>query len=136
MVHYDYICDACGFKSEEERGVYICPECGSQMRIAKTGVYSGDSSSTVGRLILTIVCFFVSLFLGIVVLGPFGIPAAIILTIIVWRITKKAYQDRAIRSGGVRNPNKRYVCSNCGGKFKGQLPNCPHCGLELTYKMR
>ena len=43
-----------GFTSEEEQGVYQCPKCGNQMRIAKTGIY-GDSSPVVGRWLLTII---------------------------------------------------------------------------------
>lgn len=134
MVHFDYVCDACGFVSEEERGVYKCPKCGNQMRAAQTGVYSGDSSSTVGRWLLTIIVFFVSLFLFIVILGPMlGIIASFIVTFIVWRFTKKASQDNAIRTTGVKNPNMLYTCQTCGGQFKGQLPKCPHCGIRLTY---
>lgn len=38
MVYRDYICDACGFITEEEPGVYKCPKCGNQMRAAKMAV--------------------------------------------------------------------------------------------------
>lgn len=133
MVHYEYICDVCGFTSEEERGVYQCPKCGNQMRIAKTGIYGGDSSPVVGRWFLTIIAFFVSLFLGIVILGPFGIIAAFIVAFFVWRFLKKASSDNAIKSTGVRNPNIVYTCQACGGRFKGQLSYCPHCGKKLNY---
>lgn len=133
MVHFDYVCDACGFTSEEERGVYKCPKCGNQMRAAQTGIYSGDSSSTVGRWLLTIICFFLSLFLGVVILGPFGIIAAFIVAFLVWRVTKKASQDNAIKTSSVKNPDRVYSCNACGGQFKGQLPRCPHCGTKLKY---
>lgn len=133
MVHFDYICDACGFKSEEERGVYTCPKCGNPMRAAQTGVYGGDSPSTVGRWLLTIICFFLSLFLGVVILGPFGIIAAFIVAFLVWRVTKKASQDNAIKTSSVKNPDRVYSCNACGGQFKGQLPKCPHCGTKLKY---
>lgn len=134
MVHYEYICDACGFTSEEERGVYVCPKCGNQMRIAKTGTYGGDSSPMVGRWILTIIAFFITLFIGVVILGPLGIIAAFVVAFLVWRFFKKASSDNAIRAdAGVPNPNKVYVCQSCGGKFKGQQPVCPHCGTRLTY---
>ena len=97
MVHYEYVCDACGFASEEERGVYKCPKCGNQMRAAKTGAYSGDKSPVMGRWLITIICFFIFLFLGVVIAGPFGIIAAFILTFFVWRFFKKASQNNAKR---------------------------------------
>ena len=135
MVHYDYICDACGFTSEEEQGVYNCPKCGNQMRIAKTGYGGGDTSASLGRYLVCLIAFFVSLFLGVLFLGPFfGIIAAFIVTILFWRWARKGTQNKAVRSAGVRNPNKLYTCGNCGGQFKGQLPRCPHCGFDLTYK--
>ena len=61
------------------------------MRIAKTGIYGGDSSPVVGRWLLTIIAFFVSLFLGIVILGPFGIIAAFIVAFFVWRFVMKNF---------------------------------------------
>lgn len=137
MVHYDYICDACGFTSEEERGVYKCPKCGNQMRAAQVGGrYGGDSSSTVGRWLLCLITFFVSLFLFGLILGPFGFIGAIIATLIIWRITKKASSDNAIRvntNANVRNPNKLYTCKSCGSNFYGMQPRCPHCGIKLKY---
>ncbi len=133
-MHFDYVCDACGFTSEEERGVYKCPKCGNQMRAAQHGVYSGDSSSTVGRWLLTIICCFVSLFVFVLILGPlFGIIAALIVTFLVWRFTKKASQGNAIKTSAIKNPNQVYSCNSCRGTFKGQLPKCPHCGITLKY---
>ena len=50
---YDgFICDDCGFTSEEEVGqVYYCPKCGKKMRRAKSGgMYGGgDANPTSGR---------------------------------------------------------------------------------------
>lgn len=134
MVHHEYICDACGYSSEEERGVYNCPKCGNQMRIARTGTYSGDTSITVGRWLVTIICFFILLFLGVLFLGPFGIILAFIITFFIWRFFKKAAQDNAIPANTIRNPNRVYSCNSCGGRFKGQQPSCPHCGVRLRYK--
>ena len=55
---YDgFICDACGFTSEEEVGqIYYCPKCGNQMRRAKTsGLYGGgDADPTSGRILFDI----------------------------------------------------------------------------------
>ena len=97
MVHYEYVCDACGFASEEEQGVYKCPKCGNQMRAAKRGAYSGDSSPVMGRWIITLICFFVFMVFGIVLLGPLGIVIAFVLTFFVWRFFRKASRDNAKR---------------------------------------
>lgn len=132
-MHYDYVCDACGFTSEEERGVYKCPKCGNQMRAAKTGVYSGDNSSSVGRYLVGVIVFFLSLFVGVLLLGPLGIIAAFVITFLFWMWFRKGKRDKAIRSDNVKNPNQTYSCNSCGGQFKGQLPRCPHCGIKLTY---
>ena len=63
----------------------------------------------------------------------FGIIAAFIVAFFVWRFLKKASSDNAIKSTGVRNPNIVYTCQACGGRFKGQLSYCPHCGKKLNY---
>lgn len=134
MVHYDYICDACGFTSEEEQGVYKCPKCGNQMRIAKTGYGGGDTTSSLGRHLACIIVFFLSLFLGIVFLGPFfGVVLSLIITILFWSLTRNTTKNKAISTTGVKNPNVLYTCQTCGGQFKGQLPKCPHCGINLRY---
>ena len=134
MVHFDYICDACGFTSEEERGVYKCPVCGNQMRAARTG-RGGDNTSSVGRYMVTIIAFFITLFIGVLILGPLlGVILALILTFFFYRWAKSRSQNNAVRVGpSFPNPNKTYTCGSCGKNFKGQRANCPHCGIKLKY---
>ena len=133
MVRYEYVCNACGFTSEEKKGVYLCPKCGNKMRPTNTGKYGGDFLSIIGRWILIIIAFFVFLFVGVLVLGVLGIFIAFIVACLVWWVTRRTSQDMAIKINGIKYPDRVYFCKGCGGKFKGQLSKCPHCGVRLKY---
>ena len=136
MVHFDYVCDACGFTSQEERGVYNCPVCGNQMRIAKGG-YSGDNSAGFSKLLIYVLeCIFI-LPICLVFLNVFGVILFIILLLLTRRWLNNRFKDKAIKAlpnAEIRNPDKMYVCHNCGGNFNGQRPVCPHCGMKLGYE--
>lgn len=136
MVHLDYICDACGFTSQEEQGVYKCPVCGNQMRIAKGG-HSGDSNPTFARLLIYVLEFiFVLPILFVFLAGIPGIIVFIIILFLTRRWLNNRYKNKAIRTTpnmSIKNPNKIYTCNSCGNNFKGQRPTCPHCGIRLTY---
>lgn len=134
----DYICDACGFTTEEKPGVYICPKCGNQMRAAKYGKYSGDTPNSVVKWFIY--------FLEIIVLFPIlftflgGIPGLIIF-IIIFLLVRNWINNRSQNNAykkspniGTLNPNTIYTCNSCGGQFKGKRTNCPYCGIKLSYK--
>ena len=55
MSYRDYVCDDCGFSSEEEPGVYYCPRCGAKMRVARASYYGGDASAGFGKWLVYIV---------------------------------------------------------------------------------
>ncbi|WP_407453114.1 hypothetical protein [Methanobrevibacter sp.] len=134
MPDTDYICDACGFISTEKRGVYKCPVCGNQMRVAS---YQVDSTAGVGRLLIYFLLCVIVLPICIAFLGVIGIPVFIVIFILARHYLKNKTSNNAIRTTPVtttvKNPNKIYTCQTCGGNFKGQQPNCPHCGIRLTY---
>lgn len=137
MVYRDYICDACGFTTEEEPGVYKCPKCGTQMRAAKNTRY-GDNTASYGRWVIYILEIIFLLPLCFVFLG--GIPGIIVFIIIffvVRRILTKGTRNNAIKTipaGSVKNPNQTYKCNTCGHSFKGQQHKCPKCGVTLRYE--
>ena len=79
MVSRDYICDACGFASTEEQGVYKCPVCGNQMRIAS---YQVDSTAGTGRLFIYGLIIVIVLPICIAFLGVIGIPVFIVIFIL------------------------------------------------------
>lgn len=132
MVYEDYICESCGFTSQEQRGTYTCPVCGNKMKVHQTR-YGGEFSAGTGKLLIYVLeC----IFLLPVLLIFLNIPGLIIFIIILLLTRKhlnKNVQNKAIKTGPIRNPNKIYTCQTCGGNFKGQQPTCPHCGIRLTY---
>lgn len=134
-MYRDYICDACGFNSEEQEGVYKCPKCGNQMRVAKTGRYGGDSTQSFGRWLIYALEFVILLPLCFVFLaGIPGIIVFIIIFLIIRKLLLTVSRNQAIKiSPNVKNPNKIYKCSNCNQSFYGQQPICPKCGTTLKY---
>lgn len=133
MTNRDYICDACGFTSTEKQGVYKCPVCGNQMRIAS---YQVDSTAGVGRWIIYALMLVTVLPICMGFLGIIGIPIFIVIFLLVRHFLKKRTSNQAIKTTqftSIKNPNKTYTCSSCNNNFKGQRPNCPHCGIKLNY---
>ena len=81
MSYRTYICDDCGFSSEEEPGVYICPQCHNKMRIAKpSGTFGGgDSTRTDGKILLYILFF---IFVGSILVGLLNIIGVVLFIIL------------------------------------------------------
>ena len=69
-MYEDCICEACGFTSQEERGVYNCPVCGTQMKVHREERRGGLTNSS-GKLLIY--------FLECVIILPnmFSIPKCI-----------------------------------------------------------
>jgi len=136
-MYEDYICEACGFTSQEKRGVYNCPVCGTQMKVHKqTSSYSGGgmTNSTFKLFVYVIECI-VILPICFVFLNIFGVILFVIILLLTRRFLNNRIQNKAVKTipGTVKNPNKVYTCNSCKGSFKGQRPNCPHCGIKLNY---
>ena len=47
----DYICETCGFTSQEKRGSYKCPVCGNPMKVHE-GRYGGKFTAGAGKLLI------------------------------------------------------------------------------------
>ena len=134
-MYEDYICEACGFTSQEKRGVYKCPVCGTQMKVHHSGGRhsGGGLTNSAGKLLIYFIECIIILPICLVFLNVFGIIVFIIILLLTrWYINKNV-QNKAIRTIPVKNPGKIYKCSSCGHSFKGQQPNCPNCGIKLNY---
>lgn len=141
MSYRAYICDDCGFSSEEEQGVYLCPKCNNKMRIATTrGTFGGgDSTRTDGKFLLYILFF---IFVGSICVGllnVFGVILFIILFYFFRAILNSSIRNNAIR---IDNPNnieiktnnelpKAIYCSNCGQKLLDNSLYCSNCGKKI-----
>jgi uncharacterized paraquat-inducible protein A len=135
MTYEDYICESCGFTSQEQRGVYNCPVCGTQMKVHRTEGRRGGLTNTSGKLLIYVIEAIVILPICLVFLNVFGIIVFIVILLLTRRYMNKKIQNKAIKTipSAVKNPDKVYTCNSCGGNFKGQRPNCPHCGIKLNY---
>ena len=109
MMHFDYICDTCGFTSQEERRVYKRPYLKTKWDQQEQDM---DNTSSVGRYLITIIVFFIALFFCILILGPLlEFIATLIITFLVYRLAKGQTQDKSICDGpSFPNPNKTYGC--------------------------
>lgn len=137
MVYEDYICETCGFTSQEQRGVYKCPVCGTQMKVHHADRHGGGLPVGAGRLLIYFLLCVTVLPVCIGFLGVIGVPVFILVFILVRHFLKKRTTNQAVKTTPgvttVKNPNKVYTCNTCGGNFKGQQPVCPHCGIRLRY---
>ena len=134
MVYEDYICESCGFTSQEQRGAYKCPVCGNNMKVHRPGRYGGGLSTTAGKLLIYIIECVILLPILFVFLNVFGVIIFIVILLLTRRFLNKNVQNKAIRTPGqLPNPTKTYSCSKCGTSFKGQQPKCPNCGIILNY---
>ena len=134
MVYDDYICESCGFTSQEKRGSYKCPVCGNQMKVHE-GRYGGKFTDGEGKLLIYVLECVILLPILLVFLNIPGIIIFIIILLLTRRQLNKNVQNKAIKTipGNIKNPNKNYTCTTCNGSFKGQQPICPHCGIKLRY---
>lgn len=98
MTYFDYVCDACGFTSQEKQDVYKCPNCGNQMRIGKGGRYGGDSTPTFGKiLIYTLEFIFLLPLLFIFLAGVPGLIVFAIILLLTRRWLNNRFRNKAIR---------------------------------------
>lgn len=130
----DYICETCGFTSQEKRGSYKCPVCGNPMKVHQ-GQYGGKLTAGAGKILIYVIECIILLPILLVFLNIPGLIIFIIILLLTRRQLNKNVQNQAIRTipGNINNPNKVYTCNACNGSFKGQQPKCPHCGITLRY---
>ena len=134
MVYEDYICESCGFTSQEQRGTYNCPVCGNPMKVHE-GRYGGKLTVGEGKLLIYVIECVILLPILLVFLNIPGLIIFIIILLLTRRQLNKNVQNKAKRTHGqLPNPTKTYSCSKCGASFKGQQPKCPNCGITLNYK--
>lgn len=133
-MYEDYICETCGFTSQEKRGSYKCPVCGNQMKVHE-GRYGGKFTAGAGKLMIYVLECVILLPILLVFLNIPGLIIFIIILLLTRRQLNKNIQNQAVRTipGNIKNPNKIYTCTTCKGSFKGQQPKCPHCGITLRY---
>lgn len=134
MTYEDYICETCGFTSQEKRGAYKCPHCGNPMKVHRNGRNNGGLSVGAGKLLIYVIECVVLLPILFVFFNIFGVVLFVIILLLTRRQLNKNVQNKAIKKSQVINSNKIYTCNSCKGSFKGQQPKCPHCGITLTYK--
>lgn len=147
MVYHSYICEDCGFSSEEEEGVYQCPKCNNKMRIAQTrGTFGGgDSTRSDGKYLLYILFF---IFVGSILVGLLNIIGVFLFIILFYFFRKflnASMRDQAIRIDSNQNkvietnikvpinsPNvEAHYCVNCGQKLQNDAKFCPNCGAKI-----
>jgi len=135
MSYEDYICETCGFTSQEKRGAYTCPKCGTQMKVHRHGRHGGGVSVGAGKLLIYILEFVILLPILFIFLNIPGLIIFIVILLLTRRHMNKNVRNKAITtSRQLPNPTKTYTCSKCGASFKGQQPKCPNCGITLNYK--
>ena len=133
MSYEDYICETCGFTSQEKRGSYKCPVCGNQMKV-HDGRYGGKFTDGEGKLMIYVLECVILLPILLVFLNIPGLIIFIVILLLTRRHMNKNIRNKAIKTTGqLPNPNKTYTCSKCGASFKGQQPKCPNCGIRLNY---
>ena len=141
MVYRSYICDDCGFSSEEKEGVYICPKCNNKMRIAKPrGTFGGgDNTRSDGKFLLYILFF---IFVGSILIGLLNIIGVILFIILFYffrKVLNSSIRDNAIpvtQQGNVvlEEPkllNQKMFCPQCGQEITIDSKFCPNCGKKL-----
>jgi predicted RNA-binding Zn-ribbon protein involved in translation (DUF1610 family) len=138
MVYRSYICDDCGFSSEETPGVYKCPECGSKMRIAQpSGAFGGGDRTRSDGKIYAYIFFFI--IVGSILIGLLNI-IGVILFIILFYFFRKALndsmRDKAILISETENKAldtniDSVYCSDCGQKLVTGAKFCPNCGKKI-----
>lgn len=98
LAYRSYICDDCGYSSEEEPGVYYCPKCGNKMRAAKSSYYGGDFSAGAGKWLIYVIVVIV---LYPICFATFGFIIGTIVFIILFLVIRYFLNSR------IRNKSKR-----------------------------
>lgn len=141
MAYHTYICDDCGFSSEEERGVYICPKCRNKMRIAQPrGTFGGgDLTQTDGKLTVYIIFTVIALPILFGLLNIFGVIIFIVLFYLLRKLFNSGIRNQAIRVEQNDNTitysnislSSHQFCTNCGHKVQENQKFCSNCGLKI-----
>ena len=99
-MYEDYICEACGFTSQEKRGVYKCPVCGTQMKVHRSGGRHGGGglTNTSGKLLVYFIEIIIILPLCFVFLHIPGVILFIIILLLTRRFMNKNIQNKAVRT--------------------------------------
>ena len=141
MTYRDYICDDCGFSSEEKPGVYLCPKCHNKMRKATAkGAYGGGDNTVTGGKILVYVllCIFLLPIL-FAFLNVFGLIIFVVIFYFVRSSFNTSIRDKAIpvtlaEDTPVEIPSQTLYCGNCGHELAADSKFCPNCGKEVLHK--
>lgn len=134
MGYQDYICDDCGFSSEEKPGVYKCPKCGNKMRIAKVTGYGGDSTVGFGKWLWYIIIIILIYPICFATLGfLIGTIVFILIFLLVRHYLNRSVKDKAIRINETQKPllSDSNFCDNCGHKLTNSAKFCPNCGKSI-----
>lgn len=131
-MYRSYVCEDCGYSSEEEEGVYICPKCHNKMRIATYGgVYGGgDSTRTQSKWLWYAVITVIALPVLLLCFNVFGIIIYVVLIVLVRRNANKQIRDNAIPVNDVPEVEHVHYCRNCGYKLNDEK-FCPNCGEKV-----
>lgn len=138
MSYRAYVCEDCGFSSEEKPGVYQCPKCGNKMRKATvSGVYGGgDITMTSSKiLVYVLLCVFLLPIL-FAFLNVFGIIIFVVIFYFVRSSLNTSIRDTAIpinTNAQKEIPVKTVYCGNCGHELTADSKFCPNCGKEVLH---
>lgn len=94
MAYRDYICDDCGYSSEEKPGVYYCPRCGNKMRAAHASYYGGDTTAGYAKWLIYVIVFVI---VYPICFATFGLIIGTILFIIIFLLIRY-YLNQKIRN--------------------------------------
>jgi len=140
MSYRTYICDDCGFSSEEQSGVYLCPKCNNKMRIATTrGTFGGgDNTVTDGKLLLYILLVVIGLPILFGLLNVFGVILFVVIFYLFRKMFNSSIRDNAIpvTENVEVLPNSSLpvgsvYCTNCGVEVSNEAKFCPNCGEKI-----
>lgn len=122
-----YICDDCGYSTEEIEGAYLCPKCHNKMRIAKfSGAYGGgDITRSNGKWMWYAIITVFGLPLLVIFLNVFGVIIYIVLMYLVRKDMNQKVRDNAIPISEVQ------YCRNCGHPVRSDQHFCSECGMKL-----
>ena len=128
-----YICDDCGYSSEEIEGVYLCPKCHNKMRIAKFGgTYGGgDITRSNGKWLWYAIITVFGLPLLVIFLNVFGVIIYIVLMYLVRKDMNNKVRDNAIPVNDVPELDHVHYCGNCGCQVRSDQHYCSECGMKL-----
>jgi len=127
-----YICDDCGYSTEEIEGAYLCPKCHNKMRIAKfSGAYGGgDITRSNGKWLWYAIITVFGLPLLVIFLNVFGVIIYIVLMYLVRKDMNNKVRDNAIPVNDVPEVEHVHYCRDCGYKLNDEK-FCPNCGEKV-----